>query len=74
MKAIQVSSKNIGDIMRLPCVASCMKTYQTGEFHYNLWNNLEAKHGDWIIDPDLQDSAMVMTDEQYLKLKEDLYL
>ena len=73
MKAIQVSSKNIGDIMRLPCVASCMKTYQTGEFHYNLWNNQEAKEGDWIIDPDLQDSAMVMTDKQYLKLKEDLF-
>ena len=36
-------------------------------------NSLLHEHGDWIIDPDLQDSAMVMTDEQYLKLKEDLF-
>ena len=72
MKAIQVSSKNIGDIMRLPCVASCMKTYQTGAYHYNLWNNQEAKEGDWIVDPDKQDTATVMTDAEYQKLKQSL--
>lgn len=74
MKAIQVSSKNIGDIMRLPCVASCMKNYQTGACHYNLWNNFTAKDGDWIIDPDKKDSASVLTDAEYKKMKEALSL